>query len=789
MPGTVHLRLVALILFGVSCAFAQSTASDPVVPLEPLIVTAQHRDQAIDTVPISLTAYSGTTLAALGITRFEDLAPIVPGLFISTQSNSSPSINLRGIGTDTTDPRQEARISIFQDGVAISRASGSSVELFDLERVEVLKGPQGTLFGRNAGAGAIALVSRRPTATRESALTLGLGDYSRTHAEGFTNLPLVGEQLLARIAFTTERRDGITQNLADGSDLSSRETTAVRASLRWLPQAATTVDLVLSGQRDTPAGINFKSGAIPPTRGDTDPYTAAEMNRGAALGLNRTLWGATLLVRHALTPAWSLDSTTACRQFQSHEELDGDGSRLFLIEASDDNRARQFSQEIRLSFDDQRRLAGFGGVNFSHEHGFEKVGVYTDERAAWPFLSGRFRNALLSSGLPAEVIAFAVPVLDPFAPQTNLPIGFAAFAAIPPLASLAALAGAPLQPFHDDYYRNISDFDAIDVFADGTWRATDRLEFTIGARASFERQTSGYDAAVSPVPSTLGFLLNAGPNFAVAPTPGLLTDTRHAVGWAGRALARYVFNPRVSAYAGISRGRRPPTTIITSTDSARNAEESIVNLEAGLKGSAWAGRLDWSAAVFTYRYRHFETLVIDPSNSVRFVLTDAGRAIGRGGELSLRAALAPTLHTFATYGYTDATFDAIGDNGQPQQYAGYTFRLTARHTAALGVAWEIPTSRFGRFTLAPRWEYKSGHFFEDNNALSGGTLHQSGFSLVHLRTSWRSPGGRWEAALSVRNLLDKKFLIDAGNIGAAFDIPTFNRGEPRLVTVDVTRRF
>lgn len=789
MPRPVHLRLIALILCGASCGFSQSASLDPVVPLEPLIVTAQNRGQAIDTVPISLTAYSGTTLAALGITRFEDLAPIVPGLFISTQSPSSPSINLRGIGTDTTDPRQEARISIFQDGVAISRASGSAVELFDLERVEVLKGPQGTLFGRNAGAGAIALVSRRPTATRESALTLGLGDYGRTHASGFTNLPLVGDHLLARVAFTTERREGITQNLADGSDLTSRETTAVRTTLRWLPQAATAVDLVLSGQRDTPAGINFKSGAIAPTRGDTDPYTASELNRGAALGLDRTVWGATLLVRHALTPSWSLDSITAWRQFQSHEELDGDGSRLFLIEAYDDNRARQFSQELRLSFDDHRRLAGFGGLNFSHERGRERVAVFTDERVAWPFLSGRFRDGLLGAGIPASLVAFAVPILNPLVPQANLPPSFAAFAAVPPLASLATLAGASLKPFHDDYYRNTSDLDAIDIFADGTWRATDHLEFTVGARASFERQTSGYDASASPVPSTIGFLLNAGPNFAFAPTPGLLTDTRRAAGWAGRALARYVFNPHISAYVGISRGRRPPTTIITSTYRARNAEESIVNVEAGLKGSAWAGRLDWSAAAFTYRYRHFETLLIDPSNSIRFVLTDAGRATGRGGEFSLRAALAPTLHTFATYGYTNATFDAIGENGQPQQYAGYTFRLTARHTAALGVAWEIPTPRFGRFTLAPRWEYKSGHFFEDNNALSGGTLHQSGFSLVHLRASWRSPGARWEAALSVRNLLDKKFLIDAGGIGAAFNIPTFTRGEPRLVSVDVTRRF
>lgn len=777
-------RCTACLLFAV----AGADGSTP-VQLEPLVVTAQKRDQAVDAVPVTLTAYSGAQLADFGVKSLDDLAPLVPGLFVSMQSPGSPSVNLRGIGTDTTDPRQEARISIFQDGVAISRPSGSALELFDLERVEVLKGPQGTLFGRSAGAGAIAFVSRRPSATAESALTLGVGDSGRRHVAGFANFPVAGPQLLARVAFTSERSDGNVRNLADGSDLNSHETTAARATLRWSPSPATTVDLIGHWQRDTPAGIAFKSGVIPTSRGDTDPFTAAELTRGAGLGLDRTVLGATLLVRHQLAPAWSFDAITAWRRFDAHEKLDGDGSRLFLLEADDDGSARELSQEIRLSFDDRQRLAGFAGVNLAHERAREGIAVLTDERSAWPFLSGRFRDGLLAAGLPPAAVAAAVPALQPFVPQTNLPPGFAVLAAVPTLAPLAALAGAPLQPFHGDRLRNSSNFDAVDVFADGTWRATERLELTLGARGSFEHSTSGYNAFPSVVPSTLGFLLGAAPNFAFAPTPGLVTDTRSVAGWAGRALARYAFSPQLSAYAGVSRGRRPPTTIITSAYHARNAEETIVNAEAGLKGRAWGGRLDWTAAVFAYRYRHFESLVIDPNDEVRFVLTDAGRATGRGGEFALRAALAPGFRAFATYGYTDATFDATGDNGRPQQYAGFTPRLTARHTAALGGEWDFPIAGAGRLTFAPRWEYKSGHFFEDDNAILGGVLHQGGFSLVHLRATWRSANDRWEATAFVHNLLDKKFLIDGGNIGAAFSIPTFNRGGPRRVGVDVTRRF
>jgi outer membrane receptor protein involved in Fe transport len=115
---------LGLLLLGITVPFSRAQtdpASSSPIALTPIVVTAQKRGQSIEEVPLSLTAYTGAQLTELGVARFEDLAPLVPGLFISMRSPGSPSINLRGIGTDTTDPREEARISIFQDGVAISR--------------------------------------------------------------------------------------------------------------------------------------------------------------------------------------------------------------------------------------------------------------------------------------------------------------------------------------------------------------------------------------------------------------------------------------------------------------------------------------------------------------------------------------------------------------------------------------------------------------------------------------------------------------------------------------------
>lgn len=782
-------RLLLALLSCTTVVCAQTDSPAPDLSLEPLIVTAQKRGQSIDEVPISITAYSGTSLDALGISRYQDLAPLVPGLFLSVQSPGLPGINLRGISSDSTDPRQDPRISIFQDGVAISRAAGSLNELFDLERIEVVKGPQGTLFGRDAAAGAISLTSRRPAAATETSLTLGTGNFGRQHASGYFNTPLGSDQLLGRVAFTAERRDGTQDNLSDGSDLNSRETVALRTSLRWVPSAATTFDLVLNFQRDTPAGIGFKSGVIPTSRGDTDPFTAAELNRGAQLGLDRTVWGATLLGHRVLSESWTLDTVTAWRAFDSLEEFDGDGSSIALIESNDDNRAHQLSQEVRLTFDNHGRFTGFVGLSATRERAQQSNDLRVNERAAWPFLSGSFRNGLLAAGVPAFVASTAVPVMNPFVPQTNLPAGFAAFAFVPPLAPLAALAGAPLKPWHTEQSSNSAELDAGDIFADGTWRVSDRLELTAGLRASMEQQVSSYNVPPAASPSTLGFILNASPNFAFATTPGRITATENSTGWAGRVAARYSFSSDLSAFASVARGRRPPTLIITSAGTQNSGEEVIVNTEVGLKGRAWAGRLAWSAAVFQYRYDHFVTFVQDPTNLARFIAADAGRATGRGGELSLRAALSRSVSAFATYGYTDATFDDTGADGTPQQFAGSTFRLTARHTAALGFTTEHTFADRGHFSFSPRWEYKSAHFFEDDNTRLGGSLRQPAFSLVHVRAAWSSPARRWEVVAFANNLLDEDYLIDAGNVGANFGIPTNVRGEPRLLGLEVTRRW
>ncbi|MSU48719.1 MAG: TonB-dependent receptor [Opitutus sp.] len=765
-----------------------SLLAQEVIQLEKFEVTSQKRVQMISDVPVPITAYSGSFLERAGVSDYKSLAPLVPGLFIQEQSPNNPGINLRGITTDNGDPRAETRISLFQDGVSISRSRASVVELFDLERVEVLKGPQGTLFGRGAEIGAISIIQTKAKNETSGLLTTGFGNYNERRASGYTNVPIVANQLFGRFAFTWNEHDGTIENLADGSSLNGKKTLALRGAVRWQPTSETTVDVLANWQRDTPPGTAFKSGVIPTSRGDTSPFSAAELNRGRALGLNRTVGGVTAIVGHEFSKAWSLTATTGWRQYDSFENFDADGSRIYLLEFAEDSRGRQFSQEVRVNFNDGGRFTGFAGASYFSESGVSRVPFYTDERQLWPFLAGSFRDNLLAGGLPGALVNFAIPAASPFAPQAALPATFAAFATpgLPAsLQGLAGLAGAPLRPYRSDEYTQAGRIHATDVFLDGTWRATDQLELTAGVRFTREQISSGYEASNGSVP-TLGFIVNAIPGYPYLPTAGRRNANESSSSWDGRAIARYAFSKTLSGYASLSRGHRPRSLLLDSTKTTSVREETVLNKEVGFKGSLVAGKVQWSASAFHYDYSHFQTTVLSLG---RFTTEDAGNATGRGLELSLQGRVADGVSVFGNYALTDAKFDDTDGAGRRQQYAGYTFRLTPRHAFSVGGTFTLPVAGAGQLFVTPIWTYKAKHYFEDNNASFGYTLRQDGYGVANLRAGWRSPKGRWEITAHAENLFDQEHIIDAGNTGGSFGIPTFVAGEPRRMGVQASLRW
>jgi iron complex outermembrane recepter protein len=320
---------------------------------------------------------------------------------------------------------------------------------------------------------------------------------------------------------------------------------------------------------------------------------------------------------------------------------------------------------------------------------------------------------------------------------------------------------------------------------DGTWRVTPQLELTAGVRFTRENITSGYEASNGSAP-TLGFIVNAIPGYPYLPTAGRRSASESTSSWDGRANARYAFSKTLSGYASVARGHRPRSLLLDSTTTRSVREETVLNYEAGLKGVLAGGRIQWNASAYRYDYAHFQTTVLSLG---RFTTEDAGNATGQGVEFGMQGRVTDSLSAFANYAFTDATFDDTDENGRRQQYAGYTFRLTPRNAFSIGGTFTTAKNGIGQFFVTPVWSYKTQHYFEDNNAQFGYGLRQDGYGIANLRVGWRSPRGRWEITAHADNLFDKEHLIDAGNVGGSFGIPTFVAGEPRRVGVQATLRW
>lgn len=723
-------------------------AEEPVV-LDPVEVLGERPADLRFTEATTVTSYTGLLLETTGVKTQGELAPLVPGLFISEQSLVTTSYNVRGVTTDDTDPRVTQRVAVYQDGVQLHHAAGQNVALFDLERVDILKGPQPAAFGRAAQIGAVNLVTRKPDASRSAELTAGFGDHDSRLASGHVNSATDDGKLAARAAFLFDQSEGYVDNLADGSDLQGRDTAAFRTSLRWKPSDATTADLVVNYQRDTPSGTAFKSMVIPTSAGDTNPYTAAELNRGRALGIDREIFSITGLVERTLDENWTLASTTGWRDIDADEELDIDGSLLPALDAGDYNRARQFSQDIRLSYDSGDRLTASIGAGAFWQKASQTASTQSNQQQLVFLLTGVF-NPLL------------------------------------PVA-------------YQETYTKYGETFSGDVFGDVNYKLTPRLTLGASLRVSEERLVSGYRSLPTTTPSIPILPTAGGGNSFFAPT-GLIEAEDHATSWVGGVTATYEITKQHNAYAGVSRGRRPPSTTFSQdpTFTQITLEEEVVwNYETGFKGYLANRRVAYGVSAFIYDYEHFQTQQVVGLGVT--TPTDGGRARGQGFEATLQGAVTDHLVVFGSYGFTDAEFAALDEDGNPQAYAGNTFRLTARHTIALGATLSVPVDDIGTFFVTPSWEYKSEQFFEDDNANAGTTainpavplysLRQGGYGLVHLRTGYRAPGNRWEVVFWVRNLLDKDYLIDAGNIGGNFGFPTTVRGAPRTLGVQVTARF
>lgn len=762
-----------------------------------IVVTAQKVEQRIEDVPLAVTAVTQERMREIGVNSLAEVALFVPGLRVQEQSANNPGFVIRGITSDSGSSQQGARVTLYYNGVDISRSRGAYQDLFDLERLEVVKGPQATLFGTAAAIGAVSIVSAKPQPGFSGELLASYGNYDRAQVSGFLNAG--NDTLAARLAFAYKYRDGYVRNIAgdpdvpnqnqgrvDQDDLNGQDQRGIRGSLRWTPSDAVTADLVLTydGQRNP--GTAFKSRVFAPTGGQTGDFGYAELSGSPfsqevlgkrKLGLDRDVYDANLTINVDVAPGVTFTTVNGYRRFNALETFDADGGPAWYLEFAEDAKGDQWSHEGRFNFTGERYRASFGWNAF-FENGYQRVPFSTEEGTyiacsiAAPY--AQVRAALNAAGLPTGTNCIA-------------PNGAILAARATQILSRGAATVVPYASEFTNYGNN----DTYSVFADATWIPTDALEVTAGARVLIEDRQSGYSAIQ--------------PNSVLLAPLGVRTSLLGTVGTGGakfvaersfaavlpRVNALYRVTNDLNVFATVSKGRRSPVVQLGSAAGPAGAipalqivpEETVWNYEAGIK--AGSRTLSGTLSVFYQTYDDFQVSVTDPDG--RVTTQSAGTANNLGVELEGTWRPTRFLSVFGSFGYIDGGIsDKPLPGGGTNAFAGNRFRLQPEVIAAGGASLRLPLADGVTFYATPSASYQSKVFFELPNREE---ISQDGYTLVNVRAGVEFADGRYRIGGFARNLTNERYLIDAGNTGGTFGTPTYIAGEPRFYGIELYGRF
>ncbi|GAB5351622.1 TonB-dependent receptor [Qipengyuania sp. 483] len=769
MPLKKHRApLLATVALFPSPLLAQETAAAGADERgETIIVTAQKIEQRAKDVPITISALTGDAIDELGVTDLDELSNYVPGLNIQEQSANNPGIVIRGITSDSGSAQQGPRVTLYYNGVDISRSRGSYQAIYDLERVEVIKGPQATLFGTASAVGAISLVSAKPKSGASAALTGGYGNFDATLLSGFVNLG--SDTVAGRVAFEWRTRDGYVQNLAESQeeDLYAKDQFGVRGSLRFTPSPYVTVDIIGTYDQQRHGGTPFISGAFPAyvgapggaqnAFGDANlggsPYSAEALGDDQ-LGLNREVYDVNLTAQVELSDSLTFTTVNGYRKFDSAEVFDADGSAAPFLEFAEIAEGDQFSHEGRFSYADPSWRAAFGW-NFFTEDGRQNVPFSTEEGTFLQCLTGLFgvpEAGRPFGGLPCVAADGSVPSLG----LTNIP--------------------------YTSVFENQGKNSSYSLFGDVTYIAAPNLELTAGARVLIEERRSSYFADV-PNSVLSGAPLVPGQ----ADTGGTITTEDSFAAVLPRFNVLYRINPEVNVFATVSKGRRSPVVPVNAAGVQRVIpEETVWNYEGGLKLSS--GPVSGSLGVYYQVYDNFQVSVAEvdaegnPTGS--FVTESAGSASNLGVEAEVALKASNWLRVFGNVGYIAGGIDE--DGAFSPEYSGARFRLQPGWQAAGGFTIDYPVAEGMRLFATPSVTYRSRIFFEVPN---DPVISQGPVTLVNARAGVSFADDRFELAGFIRNAFDEDYLLDAGNTGGAFGIPTFIPAEPRFYGIQLTARF
>ena len=548
---------------------AFAAQQEPPADTQEIVVTATKREQNLSQIPASISAIGADLLEKKAVVQIGDLNGAVPGLQVAN-NNSEISVTVRGVGHVSYSPASENSVALHLDGVYVSRPSAARSAFFDVNRVEVLRGPQGTLYGRNATGGAVNVVSNDPTRDFSGYVSGTYGNYNRADVEGVVSGPLAGDTLLFRVGAFYHSRDGFGTNLPTGDDVESLNEYGFKAALAYQPTDA--FSFTLRGDyyhaNDSLGGYHAKgtvrqpfpgSQPLPILLGGSYAPDLRDTNYNLPNQRYADFLGVAGILDYDFGGGFSIRSTTGYRETTSNYRTEVSGTQLPIfgpLRSRSD--ATQVSEEIQLNWKSDDIFA-IGGLYYFRE----------------TINSSIFIDSYLANGVP----------------QRNIP----------------RILPAPFGVFDQKAHLKT---EAKAIFANVDWDVTSRLLLGAGLRYSEETKANRG--------SQIAFF----PDFATYPRTGfdVVDDSRKSRALTPKASIRYEFTDDMNAYASVSRGFKSGEWIAGSSQYAR--PERVWAYEIGLKGAFFDRALRASVAGFYYDYSNLQVQrVLGPQTFIENVST------------------------------------------------------------------------------------------------------------------------------------------------------------------------
>ena len=375
LGAAVSVLALSVGLGPVDAALAQAAPGPEDEGIGDIVVTAQRREESLQDVPIAVTALGENALRNLQADNLGDLEGSVPNLSIHVGDAQNAVVYIRGVGQIDSLAFADPGVGIYVDDVYLGRAQGAFLDIYDVERVEVLRGPQGTLYGRNTIGGAVKFVSKPLTNELSGQAEATVGSYDRFDLKGTLNVPLVEDRLLAKVAVARSSRKGFAENVATGQDDGDKDLWAARLALEFRPSDMVRFRFNADISRDNPDFSRTPARATPVlglAQPNEDPFKVdADFNDRNYLRTG----GLSLVASWEVTPSTELKSISAYRELDYKTNLDLDATALPLFGVYVDETQNQFSQELQLVHSGER-LSAVAGLFYFREHDVTLSGLY-----------------------------------------------------------------------------------------------------------------------------------------------------------------------------------------------------------------------------------------------------------------------------------------------------------------------------------------------------------------------------------------------------------------------------